>query len=82
MVNEPVGYKLLNDLAKFGPGMAGKWFLVIGLLMYTFFCLITIKQVGIMAETFESEVNSTVKTCAWIQFFASALMLIVAVVVL
>ena len=79
--NEPVGIKILNDLVHTGPTMAVKWFMVIGLVMYSFFAIVVIKQVGIMAETFESEVNGTVKTVAWIHFFIAVSLAVIAVVV-
>lgn len=81
MVNEPVGMKILRDLMQTGPEMVLKWFMVIGLVMYSFFALIVIKQVGIMAETFESEVNGTVKTAAWLHFFLAVFLAVIAVLI-
>jgi len=81
MVNEPVGMKILRDLAQTGPIMVLKWFMVIGLVMYSFFALVVIKQVGIMAETFESDVNGTVKTIAWLHFFLAVFLAVIAVVI-
>jgi hypothetical protein len=71
--------KILNDLAQTGPTLILKWFMVIGLVMYCFFALVVIKQVGIMAETFESDVNGTVKTIAWLHFFIAAFLAVITV---
>jgi hypothetical protein len=81
LVNEPVGIKILQDLAQTGPALALKWFMVVGLLMYSFFALVVIKQVGIMAETFESDANGAVKTIAWLHFFLAVFLTGIAVVI-
>jgi hypothetical protein len=81
MVNEPVGMKILRDLAQTGPGVVLKWFMVIGLVMYSFFALIVIKQVGIMSETFESDVNGTVRTVAWLHFFIAVFLAVMAAII-
>lgn len=42
-----------------------KWGLAAGLTMYSLFALVIVKQVGIMAETFEDQANGVVKLFAW-----------------
>jgi hypothetical protein len=81
-VNSTVGVKLLDQLASSGPGWFLKGFAIVGLLMYTFFALVVVRQVGVMTETFESEVNGTVKMFAWAHLLLSGFLLLVAVVML
>ncbi len=69
MASDAAGVRIIQGLLNTGPGIIFKWFEVIGMVMYCIFALVVIKQVGIMAETFESEVNGTVKTFAWLHFF-------------
>ncbi len=78
----PAGVLWLNNFSVVGPELILKGFLVVGLLMYAFFALVVLKQVGIMTETFESEINGTVKTFAWMHFLLSIFLLFIAIVVL
>jgi hypothetical protein len=80
--NQPLGMVWLNNLAANGPWPIVKIFMVIGLVMYTLFAVAMLKQVGVMTETFESEVNSGVKTLAWIHLLISIFLVLVAVVML
>jgi hypothetical protein len=82
MGNEPAGVKLLRDLSQTGPAVVLKWFLVAGLFIYMLFALVVVKQAAVMAETFESEVNSSVKTFAWIHLIFTVFLMIAAAVIL
>jgi hypothetical protein len=57
-----------------------KWFTVVGLIMYTFFTVVVIKQVGIMAESVETEINNIAKMFAWVHLLMSVLLTVVALV--
>jgi hypothetical protein len=59
-----------------------KWFLVIGLLMYSFFATVVVKQVGIMSETVDSDLNPVVKIFARLHLLLSVLLLAVALLFL
>lgn len=78
----PAGFAWVENFVIVGPELILKGFLIVGLLMYTFFALVVLKQVGIMTETFESDVNPAVKTFAWIHLLLALFLLFVAIVVL
>lgn len=59
-----------------------KWMFVAGLLMYSLFALVIIKQVGVMADTFEDEANGVVRMFAWIHFLIAVALTVTAVVIL
>jgi len=42
-----------------------KWMVVLGLLIYTVFAAVVIKQVSIMSETIEDPANGIVKLFSW-----------------
>ena len=46
-----------------------KGFFVVGLLMYSAFALIILRQVGVMNETIEAKYNNIVKIFAWAHLF-------------
>ncbi len=81
-MNETAGVAWLQNFLVSGPELILKGFLVVGMLMYLFFALVVMKQVAIMTETFESEVNSTVKLFAWGHFLLTVVILAVVIVVL
>lgn len=72
--------RILRGLLTITPFEVVKWFAVAGLVMYSFFAAVVIKQVGIMTETFESDVNSVVKLFAWMHLLV-AIGLVVATIV-
>ncbi len=59
-----------------------KWFFVVGLVMYTAFAAVIIKQVKVMSEAIEDGINSLVVLFAWAHFLVVILLIIIAVVVL
>jgi len=52
-----------------------KWGLVVGLIMYSLFALVIVKQVGIMAETYEAEANGVVRIFAMAHLMMAILLL-------
>lgn len=66
-VRELLNGSLAGLLIKFG--------LIIGLIMYSLFALVIIKQVGIMAETYEAEANGVVKLFAWAHLIMAIMLL-------
>jgi len=75
----------VSDISAWGfliTEVALKWFLVAGLLMYAFFTIAVIKQVQIMAESVESDLNKVIKTFAMAQFLLTAFLVIMAIVYL
>ncbi len=59
-----------------------KWFFVVGLIMYTAFAAVIIKQVKVMSEAIEDGMNSLVVLFAWAHFLMVILLIIIAMVVL
>jgi len=49
--------------------------LIIGLTMYCLFALVIIKQVGIMAQTYEAEANGVVRIFAWAHLIMALVLL-------
>lgn len=54
---------------------------IIGLVVYSLFALVIVKQTAIMTETFEAGGNTLVKLFAWLHFLL-AIFLVAAVVVI
>ena len=73
----------LNDMVV-GVTIMGivKWMLVVGLVMYSLFALVIIKQVQIMTETFEAEANGVVRIFAWAHLVMAVILVVVAIVIL
>lgn len=59
-----------------------KWMLVVGLVMYCAFALVIVKQVGIMAESYDAEANGVIKLFAWVHFAMALVLVGVAIIVL
>lgn len=59
-----------------------KWFLVVGLVMYTAFAAIIIKQASVMSESVEDGINGIVNIFAWVHLAVAILLIVLAVVVL
>jgi len=59
-----------------------KWGLVAGLVMYSLFALVIVKQVGIMAETFEDQANGVVKLFAWAHLIMAIVILGAGILIL
>ena len=59
-----------------------KWFLVVGLVMYTAFAFVITRQVKIMSESIEDEFNALVILFAWVHLVVAILLTGIAVVLL
>ena len=59
-----------------------KWFLVVGLIMYSAFAAIIVRQVSVMSQALEAEYNGLVALFAWAHLAMSILILILALVIL
>lgn len=59
-----------------------KWMMVVGLVMYTAFAAIIVRQTGIMSEAIESELNGPIKIFAWAHLLMALLLIVIALVLL
>ena len=59
-----------------------KWMFVIGLVMYSAFAIVVIRQVIAMSEAVYCEVNIVFKVLSWIHFAMSILLFVAALTVL
>lgn len=59
-----------------------KWFFVVGLIMYSIFAIVVVKQVSIMSESVESSVNPVIKLMSWLHLAMAALLVVAAIVML
>ena len=59
-----------------------KWFLVVGLMMYTAFAVVIIRQVKVMSEAIEDEFNGLITMFAWVHLAVAIFLTVLAVVVL
>lgn len=59
-----------------------KWFLVVGLVMYTAFAFVITRQVQVMSEAIEDEFNRLVVALAWLHLGVAVFLTALAVVVL
>jgi hypothetical protein len=77
MLDQSIGLGLMKGLTLFG---VLKWFFVGGLVMYTFFALIVVKQVSIMASSVEAEGNLAIKSFAALHLLGAIMLTVAAVV--
>ena len=59
-----------------------KWMFVIGLVMYSAFAIVVIRQVIAMSEAVECEVNIIFKVLSWVHLAMSILLFVAALTVL
>ncbi len=59
-----------------------KGFFVAGLVMYTAFAVVIIKQVGVMTEALEDEINGVISLFAWAHLLLAIALVILAIVAL
>ena len=59
-----------------------KWMTVGALLMYVIFALVVVKQVGVMTESIESDLNAAMKWLSWVHLAAAAMILLLGVYIL
>ena len=74
--------EVLRGLVNISFGGVVKWLVVGGLLMYVAFALVVVKQVGVMTESVESDVNPVVKALSWIHLVAALVLLAAGVYIL
>ncbi len=81
MGNEAIGFVWLKQLLETGPEVMFKIFMVVGTALYIFFALVVVKQVGIMTESIEADMNPYAKLFAWAHLFLAIGLLVVAIVI-
>ena len=59
-----------------------KWMLVVGLVIYGVFAVVIIRQVKVMNEAFESDLNSWFQILSWLHLLMSVALLILAIVII
>lgn len=59
-----------------------KWMLIVGLLMYSIFAVVIVRQVKVMNEAFESELNTWFQILSWLHLSMALLLLIIAIIIL
>lgn len=59
-----------------------KWFLVVGLVMYTAFAAIIVRQVGVMSESIEDQFNGIVILFAWLHLGLAVFLVITSITLL
>ncbi|KKU57326.1 MAG: hypothetical protein UX80_C0019G0018 [Candidatus Amesbacteria bacterium GW2011_GWA2_47_11b] len=55
---------------------------VVGLLMYTVFAVVIVRQVGVMTEAVEDDVNGIISLFAWVHLLLAIALVILAIAVL
>lgn len=73
---------LAGRLVAGGPWVVIKVMFVIGLFVYLMFGLIIVRQAQIMNQTIEARYNNVVKTGAWLHFWLTLFVLVVAILFL
>ncbi len=78
-MTDPAVVDAIRGLVSTGPMLLVKIFFVLGVVMYGFFALVVIKQVSIMTDSIEEDINGTVKLLSRVHFLLTVLVLIVAI---
>ena len=73
---------LIDLISKFTLFGVVKWMFVVGLVMYTVFAVVIVKQVGVMMEAVEDDVNGIISLFAWAHLLLAAALIVLAVAVL
>ena len=73
---------IVNSLEKITLFGVVKWMFVAGLLMYTAFSVIIVKQVGVMTEAIEDDVNGIISLFAWAHLLLAIALVVLAIAVL
>ncbi len=73
---------IVNSLEKITLFGLVKWMFVGGLVMYVAFSVIIVKQVGVMTEAIEDDVNGVILMFAWAHLLLAIALVILAVAVL
>ena len=69
----------LQNITLFG---VVKWMAVGGLLMYAVFAVVIVKQVGVMTEAMEDDINGIISLFAWVHLLLAVALVIMAIAVL
>ncbi len=59
-----------------------KWFLVVGLVLYSAFAAVIVRQVGVMSTAVEDEFNGVIKMFSWAHLLMAIMLTVVAMVTL
>jgi hypothetical protein len=59
-----------------------KWMFVAGLVVYTVFAVIIVRQVKVMSEAVENNANSLFQTMSWLHLLMAILLVAFAIVIL
>ncbi len=70
---------LISKITLFG---VVKWMFVGGLVMYVAFSVIIVKQVGVMTEAIEDDVNGIISLFAWVHLLLAIALVVLAIAVL
>ncbi|KKU67875.1 MAG: hypothetical protein UX92_C0028G0007 [Candidatus Amesbacteria bacterium GW2011_GWA1_47_20] len=73
---------LIDLISKFTLFGVVKWMCVVGLLMYTVFAVVIVRQVGVMTEAVEDDVNGIISLFAWVHLLLAIALVILAIAVL
>lgn len=73
---------ILNFILALTPLIITKWFLVVGLIMYSAFAGIIVRQVGVMSESIEDPFNGVVTLMAWLHLGLAIFLVITCVALL
>ena len=73
---------IVNSLEKITLFGVVKWFLVVGLLMYVAFAVVIVRQVKIMTEAVEDDVNGVISLFAWVHLLLAVALVILSIAVL
>lgn len=73
---------MLSFLMSLTPLVVTKWFLVVGLVMYTAFAGVIVRQVGVMSESVEDPFNGLVTMFAWLHFGLAIFLVLTSIALL
>lgn len=59
-----------------------KWMFVFGLIMYSAFAVVVIRQVKVMSEAIEGSLNDAFRILSWIHLLMAILLVVAAIFVL
>lgn len=80
MFSEESSIEFVRGLITSGPFLVIKAFFIVGILMYGVFAIAVVKQVSIMTESIEDDVNGVVKLLAWVHLLLTVLVLVASVI--
>lgn len=72
-------FTILGDLTLW---VVVKWMLVVAFGLYTAFAAVVVKQVGVMRETIETDLDEWIEMAAWAHFVVAVLLVLAVIVIL